>query len=843
MPMNRYLYTAVATAILTAASCGNIQTLTPDTYLMERRTDFTDDWRFTLGDSSAYSRPEYDDSSWRELDLPHDWAVEGDFSEDNPSTPGGGALPGGTGWYRKTFSVDSSDAGRKFYIDFDGVYMNSTVYVNGIELGTRPYGYISFRYDLSPYLTYGGENTVAVRVDNSDQPNSRWYSGCGIYRNVWLCKMDPVHVGLWGTYVTADIRSDGRAEVTIVTTVENTSGSKSDIRLSTVLYGPDGSQAAGAGKCRLSIPAGASGEAVQTITVKRPLLWSIEAPRMYTAVTEIIQDGKVIDRYETPFGIRTFSFDPESGFSLNGEHVKINGVCMHHDLGCLGAAVNVRAIERQLAILKRMGCNGIRTSHNPPAPELLDLCDRMGFIVMDEAFDMWRRKKTANDYARFFDKWHERDLSDMVLRDRNHPSVMIWSIGNEVLEQWSDAAADTLSLEEANLLLNFGHGAEQLAGNDSLSVNSMLTKKLAGIVRSLDPSRPVTAGCQEPSPDNHLFKSKALDIIGFNYHDDWFSGVPENFPGMPFLVTESVSGLATRGYYRMPADSLFIWPQGWPFYDPSMSCSSYDNCHVPWGNSHEGTMRLVKENDFISGQFVWTGFDYIGEPTPFWWPARSSYFGIIDLAGFPKDIYYMYQSEWCPERNVLHLFPHWNWTPGQEIDVWAYYNNADEVELFLNGRSQGVRSKQPGQFHVSWKVKYEPGLIRAVARKDGRTVNEDERITASAPYRLRLNADRQEIHADGDDLSFITVEILDKDGTPCPWADNEVRFTIEGPGFIAGVDNGSQTSMERFKASSRKAFYGKCLAVIQNNGNPGEIRLTAESDGLEKDTVTIICKD
>lgn len=840
--MNRYLVNAMAALMMTAASCGNIHDL-PDTCFHDRKTDFTDDWRFSLSDSPDYSRPDFDDSGWRTLDLPHDWAIEGDFDENNPATPGGGALPGGTGWYRKTFTADSSDIGRRFYIDFDGVYMNSTVYINGHELGTRPYGYISFRYDLSPYLNYGGRNTVAVRVDNSDQPNSRWYSGCGIYRNVWLNKVDPIHVGLWGTYVTAEVKSDSKAEVTVCTTIENTSGQHADISLRTVLYGPDGKQAAKSVTNGIPIPAGTGKETTQTMTVRQPALWDIDDPQMYTAVTEIILDGKTVDRYETPFGIRTFRFDPESGFFLNGRHVKINGVCMHHDLGCLGAAVNTRAIERQLTILKQMGCNGIRTSHNPPAPELLDLCDRMGFIVMDEAFDMWRKKKTANDYARFFDKWHERDLSDMVLRDRNHPSVMIWSIGNEVLEQWSDAAADTLSLEEANLLLNFGHSAEQLAREDSMSVNSMLTRKLADIVRRLDPTRPVTAGCQEPSPDNHLFRAKALDIIGFNYHDDWFSGVPENFPGMPFLVTESVSGLATRGYYRMPSDSLFIWPQVWPFYDPSMSCSSYDNCHVPWGNSHEGTMRLVKENSFISGQFVWTGFDYIGEPTPFWWPARSSYFGIVDLAGFPKDIYYMYQSEWRPERNVLHLFPHWNWTKGQEIDVWAYYSNADEVELFLNGRSLGVRSKQPGQFHVSWKVKYEPGVIRAVARKDGKTVNEDEQITAGAPYRIHLKADRSEILADGDDLSFITVEILDKDGTLCPLADNNVRFSIEGPGFIAGVDNGCQTSMERFKSSARKAFNGKCLAVVQNNGQSGEIRLTAESDGLETETVTIICRD
>lgn len=841
--MSRYFGLAAMAAVLVMAACGNLETDHSSFSPRERRIDFTDEWKFALGDSASFSSSDYDDTEWRTLDLPHDWAIEGDFSERNPATPGGGALPGGIGWYRKSFTVDASDADRKYYIDFDGVYMNSTVYINGHELGTRPYGYISFRYDLTPYLNYGGENTIAVRVDNSDQPNSRWYSGCGIYRNVWLNKVASVHVGLWGTCVTSEVKSGGDAKVTVSTTVENASASGVDVRLMTRLYGPDGRQIARSRTRRLSVPAGGERQTTQCLTVKRPALWSTDTPQMYTAVTEIIRDGEVVDRYETPFGIRIFRFDPQTGFSLNGKRMKINGVCMHHDLGCLGAAVNTRALERQLRILRQMGCNAIRTSHNPPAPELLDLCDRMGFLVMDEAFDMWRRKKTANDYARFFDEWHERDLKDMVLRDRNHPSIILWSIGNEVLEQWSDAAADTLSLEEANVVLNFGHSREQLAQEGDMSVNSLLTRKLADIVHSLDSSRPVTAGCQEPNPNNHLFRSGALDVIGFNYHDDWFATVPENFPGKPFLVTESVSGLSTRGYYRMPSDSLFIWPQGFPFYDPSMSCSSYDNCHVPWGNSHEGTMRLVEANDFISGQFVWTGFDYLGEPTPFWWPARSSYFGIVDLAGFPKDIYYMYQSQWRPERKVLHLFPHWNWTPGEEIDVWAYYNNADEVELFLNGRSLGVRSREPGQYHVCWRVKYEPGLIRAVARKDGKTVNEAERITAGSPSKLCVTADRTELRADGDDLSFLTVEILDKDGIPCPLADNRIEFTIEGPGFIAGVDNGCQTSMERFKASSRKAFYGKCLAVVQNSGDSGEIRVTATSEGLKAETVTIICTD
>lgn len=813
----------------------------------DRSLDFTADWAFRLGDDTAAARPDYNDADWRKLNLPHDWAIEGEFSKDNPSGTGGGALPGGIGWYRKTFTADKADEGKRYRIDFDGAYMNSTVYINGHELGTRPYGYISFSYDLTPYIKWGVENVLAVRVDNAEQPNSRWYSGCGIYRNVWLTKLNPAHIAQWGTYVTAEDVSKNSAQLKIRTKLQyDAEAQMADVVLQSRLVDADGN-AVGEAVSEAQLMPLTPAEVEQEIHLKNPRLWSIDTPYMYR-VESILKDkqtGEVLDRYYTPTGIRTFRFDAQKGFILNGEQVKINGVCMHHDLGCLGAAVNTRAIERQLEILKEMGCNGIRCSHNPPAPELLDLCDRMGFIVMDETFDMWRKKKTRHDYSRYFNEWHERDLTDLIVRDRNHPSIFMWSIGNEVLEQWTDAKADTLSLEEANLVLNFGHSADMLAKDGEMSVNSLLTKKLADMVRKLDATRPVTAGCNEPNPNNHLFRSSALDIIGFNYHDDWFAGVPENFPGKPFIVTESVSGLMTRGYYRMPSDSMFIWPERWdkPFYDASFSCSSYDNCHVPWGNRHEGTMRHVKNNDFISGQYVWTGFDYIGEPTPYGWPARSSYFGIIDLAGFPKDVYYMYQSEWRPDKAVLHLFPHWNWTEGQDIDLWAYYNNADEVELFVNGKSQGVRSKGKDDFHVMWRVKYEPGTVKAVSRKEGKTVAEQEIRTAGEPAQIRLSPDRSTIQADGKDLSFITVEILDKDGNLCPNAENDVTFAVEGAGFIAGVDNGSPISMEKFKDNHRKTFYGKCLVVLQNNGEPGGVKVTATADGLEKATTAIKVND
>lgn len=799
-----------------------------------RKLDFTVGWTFRLGDDTAAARPDYDDTHWRCLNLPHDWAIEGDFSKDNPSGTGGGALPGGVGWYRKTFVADKVDEGKLLKIDFDGVYMNSEVFINGHSLGVRPYGYVSFGYDLTPYIRWGEKNVIAVRVDNAEQPNSRWYSGCGIYRNVWLTKVNPVHVARWGTYITADEVSKNSARLTVRTRLENEQDAGTPLELISELLDAKGKVVGGA-SARVNIKKREQMETVQEILVESPELWSIRHPYLYTLKTEIRMNGETVDTYRTPVGIRTFRFDARKGFVLNGEQIKINGVCMHHDLGCLGAAVNVRAIERQLEILKEMGCNGIRCSHNPPAPELLDLCDRMGFIVMDETFDMWRKKKTSHDYARYFNEWHERDLTDLVVRDRNHPSIFMWSIGNEVLEQWSDAKADTLSLEEANLILNFGHDESMLAQEGEISVNSLLTKKLVDMVKALDATRPVTAGCNEPNPNNHLFRSGALDIIGFNYHDDWFAGVPENFPGKPFIVTESVSALMTRGYYRMPSDSMFIWPERWdkPFYDASFSCSSYDNCHVPWGNRHEGTMRHVKNNDFISGQYVWTGFDYIGEPTPYGWPARSSYFGIVDLAGFPKDVYYMYQSEWRPDKTVLHLFPHWNWTPGQDIDLWAYYNHADEVELFVNGVSQGVRSKGKDDFHVVWRVKFEPGTVKAVSRKDGEVVAEKEIRTAGEPAQIRLTPDRDVIHADGKDLCFVKVEVLDKDGNLCPNAENDITFSVGGSGFIAGVDNGSPVSMERFKANHRKAFYGKCLVVVQNNGQSGGIKLTATAEGLK----------
>lgn len=803
-------------------------------------TDFTENWKFCLGDDSLAYNIQYDDSKWRTLNLPHDWSIEADFSANNPSTPGGGALPGGIGWYRKEFTIDKSNENKSFYIDFDGIYWNSKVWINGHLLGERPNGYISFRYDLTPYIKSGEKNVIAVRVDNSQQPNSRWYSGSGIYRNVWLLTVNPVHVDHWGTYVTTPLVSEEKAEIKIVTNIRNTEITSQNADIYSILVDAKGRELTQTNR-KIAITAQSNGETEQSINIDNPILWSVENPYLYKIITQIKQNGKIVDEYETPVGIRYFSFDAEKGFFLNGKSVKIKGVCNHHDLGCLGAAVNTRAIERQLEILKEMGCNGIRTAHNPPAPELLDLCDKMGFIVMDETFDMWRKKKSPYDYSQYFPEWHERDLTDLILRDRNHPSIFMWCIGNEVLEQWSHINADTLDLQQANMVLNFANTLDKKNVNPKeLHINSLLTVKLADIVRKLDPTRPITTGNNETEPSNHVLRSGAMDIIGFNYHEYNWIDFHEKFPNQKLIITESTSALMSRGYYQMPSDSMNIWPERWdkPFDRPIHHCSSYDNCHVPWGTTHEDTWRLVKKYDHISGVYLWTGFDYLGEPTPFWWPSRSSYFGIIDLAGFRKDIYYMYQSEWT-DKNVLHIFPHWNWQEGQVVDVWAYYNNADEVELFLNGKSLGKKSKIEDQFHVFWRVPYKKGVLKAISYKNGREVMTKEVKTTGEAVNIRLTADRQTIKADGKDLSFVTVEILDTEGNAIPIADNLIDFSIEGNGIIAGTDNGDPTDSNSLKKPSRKLFSGKALVVVQSGKEGGNIMLKAKSSGFKDVSIEI----
>ncbi len=608
----------------------------------------------------------------------------------------------------------------------------------------------------------------------------------------------------------------------ITTQLEAAGKMKSPVTLRTVLYTASGETA---GEATTEATNMAMGQE-QEITVTNPTLWSIDNPYLYKAVTTVLAGGEATDSYTTNFGIRYFRFDIDQGFLLNGKRLKINGVCNHHDLGCLGTAINTRAIERQLEILKAMGCNGIRTSHNPPAPELLELCDKMGFIVMDEAFDMWKKEKNPYDYHLDWDEWHEKDLRDQIIRDRNHPSVFIWSVGNEVNEQWDPKD----------------------------SSGTVIARELVGIVKSLDTTRPTVSALSNPYPVNPLVKADALDLIGYNYDNKDLPDFHTRFPGKKFLATETVSALETRGYYdfSVPTDSVRRWPERWDKKftggTPDHSVSAYDNVSAPWGGTHEETWKMFKKYDFLSGQYIWTGFDYIGEPTPYEWPSRSSYFGIIDLAGFPKDVYYMYQSEWT-DKSVLHLVPNeWDFKDGEVLDVWAYYNQADEVELFLNGKSLGIRKKQGDDLHVAWKqLKYERGILKAVSRKDGKTVLTQEIKTPDGPLRIKLVADRDHIRADGTDLSFITAKVVDQSGNFFG-GDFPVKFTITGEGFVAGVDNGSETSMEPFKASQRTTFHGLCLAVIQSSGKKGKIHVKATGlpahgmKQLEGDEIEIVAE-
>lgn len=782
--------------------------------------NFDDDWKFILDSINTYNGADVNDASWRTLNLPHDWSIEMPFDSTSPTGNGGGALRGGIGWYRKTFTLPASSKDKNVFIDFDGVYMNSEVWINGHSLGVRPNGYISFRYDLTLYLKFGNKkNVIAVKVDNSKQPNSRWYSGSGIYRNVWLVTTNKAFVDHWGTYITTPQVSAASATVDIKVKLNNTNSTDQNAVVKTILYDASGKQVASTSST-ISVKANATTETSQQTKVTSPHLWSIENPYLYRAVTQVSANNKVVDEYTTNIGLRYFNFDIDNGFSLNGKPVKIIGVCDHHDLGCLGTAVNVRALQRQLEMLKSMGINGIRTSHNPPAPELLDLCDKMGFIVMDEAFDMWKRPKNPYDYHLYWDAWHKKDLEDQILRDRNHPSIFIWSIGNEIPEQWGMNGKDT-------------------SGRS-------IARELASIVHSIDTTRPITSALNNPYPEgNEIYASGALDLVGFNYHHEEFKNFPKKFRGQKFIGTETVSSLNTRGHYDMPSDSIRRWPSRWDKpvenANPDLTCSAYDNCSAPWGSTHEETIKELLKYNFASGMYVWTGFDYIGEPTPYPWPARSSYFGIIDLAGFPKDAYYLYQSLFT-DKPVLHIFPHWNWKAGQTIDVWAYYNNADEVELFLNGKSLGTKKKTSDDLHVMWRVKYEAGTLKAVSKKNGKIVLTKEIHTAGTPAKIILSADRNDVNADAHDLSFVTAKVVDKDGNLVPDANNLIKFTTTGEGSVIATDNGSETDLESFKSTQHKAFNGLCLGVVQSTKKAGTIQLTASADGLQSSTIVITTK-
>lgn len=786
-------------------------------------TNFNNDWKFNLSDDSAARDSNYDDSKWRVLNLPHDWSIEGSFSKDHPTTFNQGGLPAGIGWYRKSFIMPASSKDKSVYIEFDGVYRNSEVWINGHYLGKRPNGYISFQYELTPYLKFGSEkNVIAVKVDNSAQPSSRWYTGSGIYRSVRLVTTNMIELSADMVYITCDNINQKSAHVHISSPLRNGLRVPQRVQLIYQILDANGKLIAQGKEDKDLRSYHSTGMASYTLTVNNPKLWSPSHPNLYTGVVKILKGGQTLDQIQAKFGIRYLRFDAEKGFFLNGNSLKILGVCMHHDLGALGAAVNKRAMERQLQILKEMGCNAIRTAHNPPAPEFLDLCDEMGFLVMDEAFDMWKKRKNRFDYNIDFNEWHNRDLQDMVIRDRNHPSIIIWSIGNEIREQFD-------------------------------SSGTRIAKELVQIVKELDTTRPVTCALTENIPEkNFIYQSRALDVLGFNYKLDAYIELPKRFPGEILIATETASALATRGHYDLPSDSNRIWPpDSKPFTNgnPDFTVSAYDHVYAYWGATHEESWNAVKKHDFISGVFVWSGFDFLGEPVPYQWPARSSYYGIIDLAGFPKDVYYMYQSEWST-KPVLHLFPHWNpatsgagWEKGQLVDVWAYYNNADEVELFLNGRSVGIRKKQGDALHVMWRVPFEPGTLKAVSKKNGKLVLSKEIKTAGKPARIQLTVDRKSLKANGEDLAFIAVKVLDANNHPVPNADHLIKFNLQGAGEIVGVDNGNPASMESFKAQQRKLFNGLCLVIVRAKETGGEITLTANGEGLEGDAIRLSSKN
>jgi beta-galactosidase len=790
------------------------------------RVSLDEGWRFSRGDLPGAEAPDYRDSDWRLLDVPHDWAIEGPF--DTKCSPHCGGLPFyGIAWYRKRFAVPESAKGRYYSVEFDGAMSNARVWLNGEELGGRPYGYIGFAFDLTPHLRFGGENLLAVRLAPEDQ-SSRWYPGAGLYRNVWVDSMASVHVARWGTYVTTPKVTDAEAAASIRTDVRNRRGEAATVTLETDVLDAAGKSVAHASS-PVTVPAGATVAVASSLVVARPERWDVDRPYLYTAVSVVKSADGVLDRQVTPFGFRTIEFDKVKGFVLNGRPLKMHGVCMHHDLGALGTAVSRRAIERQLQILKGMGVNALRTSHNPPAPEMLEYCDKLGLVVMDEAFDMWRRPKVPNGHGKYFDEWGETDLRDMIRRDRNHPSVVLWSIGNEVLEQDEPQGA-------------------------------VIAKRLAAICHEVDPTRPVTAGLNQAENAIKNGLAAELDIPGFNYQPMGYEKILREHPGWIIVGAETASTVSSRGVYHLPLEKYVK--------HPSFRISGYDIITAPWAYPPDVEFDVQDRFPGILGEFVWTGFDYIGEPTPYWdwrdktindWPARSSYFGIVDLAGFPKDRYYLYQSVWTKEP-MVHVLPHWNWEgrEGQDIPVMVY-TNAAAVELFLNGRSLGrkARFSEPvvlpvgkrifesqsfsSKYRLLWKVPYASGALRAVAYDAaGKAVATDERRTAGPPARISLAPDRDRIAADGRDLSYVTVRIEDEDGNLCPLAENEVRFQVEGAGRRVAVDNGDAATFAPFQADQRKGFAGLALLIVGSKaGEAGPIHIEATSEGLQAAEATV----
>lgn len=803
--------------------------------------------------SISHAQPDFNDSDWRVLNLPHDWGVEGPFRQEYPGETGK-LQWWGTAWYRKSFTVEPSQHGQQFYLDVDGAMAYAAVWLNGEFVGGWPYGYASFRLDLTPHLRFDGPNLLAIRLDNPEE-SSRWYPGGGIYRNVWLTRTNPVHIGHWGTFVTTPEVSSDSATVAIRAKVENHSNTAATVQITTTFHelnadGTKSESVAMAEPQSLDVPSNQHTVVTASVTIANPKRWTLKQTQRYVAVTTIRRDAEIFDEYETIFGIRSIQFDAQKGFLLNGERTPIRGVCNHHDLGALGTAMHVRALERQIELLQEMGCNAIRTSHNPPAPELLDLCDRMGMLVMDEAFDCWYEGKKPNDYHLLFNDWHESDLRALIRRDRNHPCVILWSTGNEVVELRDDLKGPAIS------------------------------RKLAAIAHEEDPSRLVTVASNIISSGFNSFP-KTIDVFGYNYKPAQYEKFRKSNSQQPLIGSETASTVSSRGEYFFPLPSIkttlaqMTDPSAFTVDAPSRSnfqVSSYD-LHAPeWATLADCEFYYQDKLPYLGGEFVWTGFDYLGEPTPYNTdttnllnftdptsqahmkeelqalgkikvPSRSSYFGIIDLAGIPKDRFYLYQARWRADYPMVHILPHWTWPERVgEITPVFVYTTGDEVELFLNGVSLGRKKKAPLDYRLRWDdVKYQPGELKAVAWRNQQPWEESLMRTAGAPAGVTLRTDRSAVKADGTDLAYITASVIDVNGTLVPRANNKIEFAVTGPGDLIALDNGDPTSHQPFQASGITAFNGLCIAIIRTRANePGEIQVTATSSGLAAASLTVV---